>query len=132
MMKETFAYTAQQLNKLKQGYLHVMDGLAFGFHERGEPMTLVNFRTLSDGMIMGNCGYTKDGAQKRIADGDADMIAFGRPWISNPDLPTRFKHDYPLNSFDDPSSWYGGGEEGYTDNDTCLKEDNKEALSAIS
>jgi N-ethylmaleimide reductase len=129
---ETFTYTAQKLNKLKLGYLHVMDGLAFGFHERGEPMTLANFRTLFDGMIMGNCGYTKDGAQKRIADGDADMIAFGRPWISNPDLLTRFKHDYPLNNFDDPSTWYGGGEEGYTDYDTCLKDGDKEALSAIS
>jgi N-ethylmaleimide reductase len=123
---ETYTYTALKLNKLKLGYLHVMDGLAFGFHERGKPMTLADFRTLFDGMIIGNCGYTKEDAEKRIADGDADMIAFGRPWISNPDLPTRFKYDYPLNSFDDPSTWYGGGEEGYTDFDTFSEERNKE------
>ncbi|MFQ3196618.1 MAG: N-ethylmaleimide reductase [Paraglaciecola sp.] len=129
---ETFTYTARQLNKLKLGYLHVMDGLAFGFHERGEPMTLADFRTLFDGLIIGNCGYTQDLAQKRIADGDGDMIAFGRPWISNPDLPTRFKHGYPLNSFDDPTTWYGGGEEGYTDYDTYRQISDQEVAGVSS
>ena len=42
------------------GYLHVMDGLAFGFHEQGEPMTLAEFRPLFSGTLIGNCGYTKE------------------------------------------------------------------------
>ena len=130
--RETFTYVAQQLNKLKVGYLHVMDGLAFGFHERGEAMTLAEFRALYDGMLMGNCGYTKEDAEKRLADGDADMIAFGRPWITNPDLPTRFKHDYPLASFDDPSTWYGGGEEGYNDYETYREKSGKEAMTSLT
>ncbi len=72
--RETFTFVAQQLNKLEIGYLHVMDGLAFGFHERGEAMTLAEFRALFDGMIIGNCGYNKEEAEKRLSDGDGDMI----------------------------------------------------------
>ena len=113
--RETFFYVAKQLNALKLGYLHVMDGLAFGFHERGEPMTLAEFRAVFDGLLIGNCGYDQATAEQRIADGDADMIAFGRPWITNPDLPERFANDYPLAPSDDMSRWYGGGAEGYSD-----------------
>ncbi|AEF01873.1 alkene reductase [Alteromonas naphthalenivorans] len=130
--RDTFTYVAQALNKLDLGYLHVMDGLAFGFHERGEPMTLAEFRALFDGMLMGNCGYTQEEAEKRISDGDADMIAFGRPWITNPDLPTRFKNNYPLAAFDDPSTWYGGGEEGYTDYNTYREESGKAAMESLT
>ena len=130
--RETFTFVDQQLNKLEIGYLHVMDGLAFGFHERGEAMTLAEFRALFDGMIIGNCGYTKEEAEKRLSDGDGDMIAFGRPWITNPDLPTRFKHDYPLESFDDPSSWYGGGVEGYNDFETYREKSGKDAMTSLT
>tara|TARA_Y100001970_G_scaffold13998_2_gene15798 strand:- start:158 stop:1219 length:1062 start_codon:yes stop_codon:yes gene_type:complete len=130
--RETFTYVAQQLNKRKLGYLHVMDGLAFGFHERGEPMSLAEFRALYDGLLIGNCGYTKADAEQRINDGDADMIAFGRPWITNPDLPTRFKHDYPLAAFDDPSTWYGGSEEGYTDFPTYREKTGKDAMTSLT
>lgn len=130
--RETFTYVAQQLNALKVGYLHVMDGLAFGFHERGEPMTLAEFRALFDGMLIGNCGYTKEDAEKRISDGDGDMVAFGRPWITNPDLPTRFANDYPLTAFDDPASWYGNSVEGYNDFTTYKEETGKDALEALS
>ena len=113
--KETYMFVADKLNQLGIGYLHVMDGLAFGFHERGEAMTLQEFRHVYKGLLIGNCGYDKDTAEERISSGDADMIAFGRPWITNPDLPVRFANDYPLESFDDPSHWYGGGSEGYSD-----------------
>ncbi len=130
--RELYSYVAQQLNRLQIGYLHVMDGLAFGFHERGEPMTLAEFRALYDGILMGNCGYNKAQAETRIADGDGDLIAFGRPWITNPDLPYRYKHNAPLNDFEDPSQWYGGGEEGYSDYDTYREESGKQELEKIS
>lgn len=113
--RETFLYVAEELNKLNLGYLHIMDGLAFGFHEKGEPMTLSEFRKVYKGVIMGNCGYTKEAAEERIANGDADLAAFGRPYITNPDLPERFKNDWPLNPFEDMSLWYSPGPEGYTD-----------------
>jgi N-ethylmaleimide reductase len=96
-------------------YLHVMDGLAFGFHEKGDPMTLAEFKNVYQGLIMGNCGYTKADAQDRISKGDADMAAFGRPYITNPDLVERLKNDWPLNPFENMSLWYTPGPEGYTD-----------------
>ncbi len=113
--RETFLYVAEELNKLNLGYLHIMDGLAFGFHEKGEPMTLSEFRTVYKGVVMGNCGYTRESAEERIANGDADLAAFGRPYITNPDLPERLKNGWPLNPFEDMSLWYSPGPEGYTD-----------------
>ncbi len=113
--RETFLYAAEELNKLKLGYLHIMDGLAFGFHGKGDPMKLAEFRPIFKGIIIGNCGYAKETAEGRIAEGNADLIAFGRPFITNPDLPERFRHDWPLRPSDDMSLWYTPGPEGYTD-----------------
>jgi len=113
--QETFLYTIKQLNELDLGYVHIMDGLAFGFHEQGEPMTLAEFRAEYNGIIMGNCGYTKEMAEERLEAGVADLAAFGRPFITNPDLPERLKHDWPLEPAEDMSLWYTPGPEGYTD-----------------
>jgi N-ethylmaleimide reductase len=113
--RDIHLYAAKELNKLKIGYLHIMDGLAFGFHEKGKPMTLEEFRPLYKGVIIGNCGYTQDTAEERIAAGTADLIAFGRPFITNPDLPERFRNNWPLNPAEDMSLWYTPGAEGYTD-----------------
>ncbi len=112
--RETFLYVAKQLNAYKLGYLHILDGLAFGFHELGEAMTLDEFKAIYDGVIMGNCGYDREEAEKAIASGNADIISFGRPFISNPDLVARFKNGWELND-DDQSTWYTHGAEGYTD-----------------
>ena len=113
--RETFLYVVQEINKFKLGFLHIMDGLAFGFHEKGEPMTLGEFRPVYQGIIIGNCGYTKETAEKVIEEGNADVIAIGRPFITNPDLPERFKHNWPLNPAEDMTLWYTSGPEGYTD-----------------
>lgn len=113
--RELFLYVTKEINKLKLGYLHIMDGLAFGFHEKGEPMTLAEFRPLFKGVIIGNCGYTKETAEERIAEGNADIIAIGRPFITNPDLPERYRNNWPLNPAEDMSLWYTPGPEGYTD-----------------
>jgi N-ethylmaleimide reductase len=113
--RETYLFVAGELNRLKLGYLHIMDGLAFGFHGKGEPMQLSEFRGIFQGAIIGNCGYTYELAEQRLAENSADMIAFGRPYITNPDLPERFKNGWPLTPFDDMSKWYGSGAEGYTD-----------------
>ena len=93
----------------------VMDGLAFGFHEKGEAMNLAEFREVFAGTLMGNCGYTREAAEERITAGDADLIAFGRPFITNPDLPERFKNGWPLAPAEDMTLWYTPGPEGYTD-----------------
>ncbi len=113
--RETFLFVAQQLNAYGLAYLHVIDGLAFGFHELGEPMALREFREVFTGPLMGNCGYTQETAEVAIKDGSADLIAFGRPVISNPDLVERFSNGWPLNPPPDLSIWYSFDKEGYID-----------------
>ena len=93
-----------------------MDGLAFGYHNLGEPMTLADFRKVFRGPLIGNCGYTQETAEQAIADGYADLIAFGRPFISNPDLVDRYRNNWPLAETAPISDWYSPtGEKGYTD-----------------
>ena len=113
--RETFTYVAQQLNSYGLAYLHLLDGLAFGFHEQGEPITLAEIKQVYSGVLIGNCGYDRDSAERAIANGDAELIAFGRPYISNPDLVARFANNWELNPEADMSVWYSFGAEGYTD-----------------
>jgi 2,4-dienoyl-CoA reductase-like NADH-dependent reductase (Old Yellow Enzyme family) len=114
--REQFTFIASQLDKFGLAYLHVMDGLAFGFHNHGEPMTLADFRKVFHGPLMGNCGYTQETAETAIAQGHADLIAFGRPFISNPDLVERFRNRWPLAEPAPMSDWYSAtAGKGYTD-----------------
>ncbi len=113
--REQFTYVARQLDNFGLAYLHVMDGTGFGFHELGEPMTLRDFRNLFHGPLMGNVGYTRESAEAAITSGIADLIAFGRPFISNPDLVERYKNDWPLAEPADMSAWYSFDERGYAD-----------------
>ncbi len=114
--RETFNYVARKLDTYGLAYLHVVDGLAFGFHDLGAPVKLAEAREVFHGPLIGNCGYTRETGEEAIADGSADLIAFGRPFISNPDLVERFRNDWALAEAD-PSTWYSGvhGAEGYTD-----------------
>jgi N-ethylmaleimide reductase len=113
--RETFLYVAQQLNTYDLAYLHIVDGLGFGFHELGEPMVLAEFRGVFTGPLIANCGYTQETAEAALSDNYADLIAFGRPLISNPDLVERFANSWPLNPPADPSIWYSFDKEGYVD-----------------
>jgi N-ethylmaleimide reductase len=113
--RETYLHAVKELNTFNLAYLHLMDGLGFGFHEKGEPMTLAEFRPHYDGVVIGNCGYSKGDAEERLASGDADMAAFGRPFISNPDFVERLQNNWPLTPHDDMTHWYTDGQEGYTD-----------------
>lgn len=122
--REQYTYAASQLDKYGLAYLHVMDGLAFGFHELGEPMTLKEFRKVFHGPLIGNCGYDQDKANHAIEDGSADLIAIGRPYISTPDLVERYEKGIPLNPDSDMSTWYTpAGAEGYTDFPTAEETD---------
>lgn len=121
---ETFTAAIKLLGERKVAYIHVMDGLGFGFHELTEPFTLRMARDIVEKTagvgytrIMGNVGYTKDAAEERLQAGDADMIAFGRPYISTPDLVQRFSLGAELNPDAPYESWWGIGlgAKGYTD-----------------
>ena len=113
--REAFTYFAKQLNSYELAYLHLLDGLAFGFHKLGEPMTVAQFRKIYDGVLIANCGYDRHEAEKAIADGNADLVAFGRAYISNPDLVERFENNWELNPDPEMDIWYSPGAEGYTD-----------------
>ncbi|MGB3401535.1 MAG: alkene reductase [Microcoleaceae cyanobacterium] len=113
--RETFIYIAEKLDQYDLAYLHLLDGLAFGFHELGEPMTLAEFRPIFQRPIIGNCGYNQESAEAAIEADDADLIAFGRPYITNPDLVDRFANDWPLNPPPETKIWYSFTAEGYTD-----------------
>lgn len=78
-------------------------------------MTLSEFRAAFAGPLMGNCGYTQETAEAAIASGQADLIAFGRPYLSNPDLVERFANGWELNPPADTKVWSAPDAKGYTD-----------------
>lgn len=112
---ETFLFVAEKLNIYGLAYLHVLDGLAFGFHNFGQPLQLIDFRAVFKSPLMGNCGYTQETAEEAIENHSADLIAFARPFISNPDLVDRFANGWPLNPPAEMEDWYSFTEKGYTD-----------------
>jgi N-ethylmaleimide reductase len=113
--RETFGYAASELSRYGLAYLHVLDGTGFGMHPHGTPMTLDDLRLVFKGTLMGNCGYNRETAEAAIREGRADLIAFGRPYITNPDLVERFVGNHPLAPDSEMSTWYAGGAKGYTD-----------------
>jgi N-ethylmaleimide reductase len=108
-----FNYVTESLNRFNLAYLHVVEG---GLHSGGEtqPFDFVQLRKLYQGNYMANLGYDKARGNAAIASGQADCIAFGVPFIANPDLVERFAQDEQLNEADS-STFYGGTEVGYTD-----------------
>jgi N-ethylmaleimide reductase len=113
----TFGYVAEQLNRFGLAYLHLVEPRIVGDIEAGDvllPVAAAQLRQLFTGPIIATGGFQPEGAAAIIARGDADLVAFGRHFIANPDLPSRIKLGLPLNPYD-RSSFYGGNEQGYTD-----------------
>jgi len=114
-----FTYLIEKLNPLHLSYLHLIEPRATsagGSDQIAEdaPSTGKLFRKLFAGKVVLAGGFNKTNATAAIAQGEADAIAFGRIFISNPDLPKRLEHDVPLTPYD-RSTFYGGGDKGYTD-----------------
>jgi N-ethylmaleimide reductase len=128
--RETFLFAASELDEFNLAWLDVLDGLAFGFHDLGEPITLMDLRDVYSGRLMANCGYDRDQADKAIADGLADLVAFGRPFISNPDLVDRFENDWRLNEATPQAIWYSTGADGYTDFPTFAENNQSELINS--
>jgi len=78
------------------------------------PTTSELFRKEFTGVLISAGGYTRELAIEVVESGKADAIAFGRYFISNPDLPKKIKENIPFTKYD-RSTFYGGGEKGYTD-----------------
>jgi N-ethylmaleimide reductase len=82
------------------------------------------------GTLMIAGGFDRDSAETWLAQGKADLIAFGRKFLANPDLPERFRLRTPLNR-DDPTTYYGGGAKGYTDYPTLPQEQGEEPWPCV-
>ena len=94
-------------------YIHVIEGATGGPRDVA-PFDFLKLRKSFSGAYVANNAYTRTLAVEALAAGRADLIAFGRPFISNPDLVERLRRDAPLNT-PDSATFYGGGAKGYTD-----------------
>ncbi|MFZ5521664.1 MAG: alkene reductase [Pseudomonadota bacterium] len=108
-----FNYVAEQLAPLKLAYVHVIEGQTGGPRDIA-PFDYQALRQRCKAPWMVNNNYTRQMALDVIEKGEADLVAFGRPFIANPDLVRRLREDRPWNAVK-PKLLYGGGAEGYTD-----------------
>jgi N-ethylmaleimide reductase len=112
-----YGHLAESLAPLGLAYLHVVEGETGGPREPEDaerPFDYAAMRAAFDGPWMVNNGYDKAMAVDAVDSGRADLVAFGRPFIANPDLVRRLREDAPLNPPDE-ATFYGGGAAGYTD-----------------
>lgn len=109
-----FVYLLGQLNRFGLAYLHVVDALEGDIRHGANVINLEVLRKAYQGTLIVCGGYDQVRAEDVIAQGDADMVAFGQLYIANPDLVERFKLNAPLNE-PDAATFYGGNEKGYTD-----------------
>jgi len=109
-----FSYVVEQLNAYNLLYLHLVEGATGGPRQVENGFDLQQLRKLFNVLYIGNNGYDRKMAIRSRQQGLSDLVAFGRPFISNPDLVMRLKLDAPLNKLDS-DTLYGGGAKGYTD-----------------
>lgn len=119
---ELFTYVAQKADKLELAYLHIMDGMAFGFHGKGAVVTAAQIRKFFSGPIICNGGLTVDVAEGMVRSGAADLVAFARPFMSNPDLVERFRNGLPLSADAEYQYWASiNTSQGYSDFPTAAE-----------
>src|ERR1044072_2894007 len=104
--EEVYPYILERLNGRGLAYIHVGDFKGEGWHAR--------LRPIYEGVYFAGAGLTKESGEELLEKGLADAVVFGTKFISNPDLPRRFKLDAPLNE-PDQTTFYTPGERGYTD-----------------
>lgn len=110
----TFSYAIEQIAPAGLAYLHMVEGQTGGSRDLAPGQDIQALRRLFKGPYMANNGYDRDLAIAAVAEGRADLIAFGKLAISNPDLAERLEKNAPLNE-PDRATFYGGGAAGYTD-----------------
>ncbi len=108
-----FGYLVARLGERRLGYIHIVEG-ATGGDRNIASFDYLALRRAFSGAYIANNGYTRELAIETLAQGRADLIAFGKPFVSNPDLVERLRRDAPLAS-PERETFYGGGAKGYTD-----------------
>lgn len=124
--EKTFGTIAQMLSDFRFAYLHIVNPAAAAIERGNAPdaeaeRLLALIREKYRGTLILAGGFDRDTAEAWLDQDKADLIAFGRKFLANPDLPDRFRARKPLNA-DDPSTYYGGGEKGYTDYPSLAQE----------
>ena len=112
-----FDYIVAELDKLGLAYIHVIEGATGGPRDVA-PFDFGALRKAFSHTYIANNNYDLKLANEHLATDQADLIAFGRPFIANPDLVARLQHGKPLAELN-PDTLYGGGAEGYTDYPTA-------------
>ncbi|OWJ64045.1 alkene reductase [Inquilinus limosus] len=116
----TFGRAIEGLSDLGLGYLHMVEGQTGGTRELPPGADIQALRRLFRGSYIANNGYDRDLAIDAVESGRADLVAFGKLFIANPDLVERLRLDARLNT-PDQTTFYGGTERGYTDYPTLEK-----------
>ena len=109
-----FNHVIEELEKRHPVYIHVVEGATGGPRDVAPDFFFEELRKRYSGAWMVNNGYDLALANSVLADGKADLVAFGKPFIANPDLVERLRRDAPLNEVD-RDTLYGGGAKGYVD-----------------
>jgi N-ethylmaleimide reductase len=113
----TFGYAADELRKLGIAYLHLIEPRIDGnvaIKDGLPPVAAAQMKKIFKGTVMAAGGFEADTAEEIIEKGDAELVAFGRHFIANPDLPRRIREGLALNPYD-RDTFYGGNARGYTD-----------------
>ncbi len=111
---ETYGYLASRLDELGILYIHLVDHSAMGAPEVPAAIKQQIREKLQNTLILAG-GYSKETAERDLQSGLADLIAFGRPFINNPDLTERMLNGWPINTELDYNTFYTPGSQGYTD-----------------
>ncbi|MCX4096673.1 alkene reductase [Nocardia sp. alder85J] len=128
---ETFGHVGAALNDHELAYIHVVEtSQAERPRGMGDTGPTALLRSVYRGTIISAGEYTRDTAEAALAAGKADLIAFGRSFLANPDLPERLRRNITPNE-PDPTTFYGGGAAGYTDYPTSADASVKTVLSRI-
>lgn len=109
-----YTYLSSELNKWGIAYIHIVDHSAMGAPEVPSSIKKTIRQNFANTIILAG-GFNKESAEEALNSGLGDLVAFGRPFINNPDLVHRFANDYPLSSNLDFNTFYTPGEVGYTD-----------------
>lgn len=121
--RHTFGYVARRADTMGLAYLHVIEPRVRGndtLAADADPVASADLRKSFSGSIIAAGGFDPRGAEAVVEKGDADLVAFGRLFSSNPDLPQRIKLGQPLTHYDRSTFW-GGTERGYIDFPTYVE-----------
>lgn len=111
----TYIYLVEQLNQYHLSYLHMIEARVNGIFSVENPTgSLEPFRKVFNGPFITAGSFKAETGAEAVQSGHADLVAYGRDWIANPDLPTRFQQGAPLNKYD-RNTFYAPGPKGYTD-----------------